>query len=156
MDFIYCRNRSTLDHHYSLSLDLFIDVSASDCNPWPYSLSLDHHYSLSLLCIVLLTWCDAQMISIPADSNNLFILHGMDFIYWRLIFDRNRWSPLLFLSISFVSFYIVVWWTNDIDTSCQQQLIYFAWHGLYLLTFQLVTATLDHRYFLSISFVSFY
>ena len=80
----------------------------------------------------------------------------MDFIYWRLIFDRNRSTldhhyslSLLIITtlfLSFESFYIVAWCTNDINTSCQQQLIYFAWHGLYLLTFQLVTATLDHHY----------
>ena len=56
--------------------------------------TLDHHYSitLSLLRIVLLLWGEEQMISIPAVNDNLLILHGMDFIYWRVIFffDRNR------------------------------------------------------------------
>ena len=117
--------------------------------------------SLYLHRIVLLTWCDARMISIPAANNNLFILHGMDFIYWRF----SLWlQPLTITTLPLSPSYRsinVVWWTNDIDTSCQrqlthfacwcqQQLIYFAWHGLYLLTCQLVSATLDHHYSLSL------
>ena len=70
MDFIYWRvifffdrNRSTLDHHFSLSLPL------------------DHHYSLSILRITLLSCCDGRMILIPAVNDNLLILHGTDVFY---------------------------------------------------------------------------
>ena len=159
MDFIYWRlifdrNRSTLDHHYSLSLDhhyslsllrvvlyrgvmhewyqyqlstttylfcmawtLFIDVSACDCNPWP-----------SLLSIIVVC---GRMMLIPAVNNNLFILHGTDFILWMFYYcDRNPWPSLLSLSPSYRSI-IVVWSTNDIDISWQQQLTYFYYLSLH-------------------------
>ena len=83
--------------------------------------------------------------------------------HYYLSLDHHSLSLLIIttLFLSFVSFYIVVRCTNDIDiscqrqfiyfASCQQQFIYFAWHGLYLLTFHLVTATVDHYYSLSLS-----
>ena len=70
--------------------------------------TLDHHYSitLSLLRIVLLLWGEEQMISIPAVNDNFLILHGMDFINWRLfLWPQPLIIITLLLFLSFVSFY---------------------------------------------------
>ena len=114
------------------------DVLCVDRNRWSSLLSL------YLIRIVLLSWGDERMILIPSVNDNLRILHGMDSIYWCSIICCNPWPSWLALYIFFVSYYYslslswssllsinVVWWTNDIDTSCQQPLIYFAWHGLH-------------------------
>ena len=110
-------NVSTATYLFFMAWTLFIDVSACDCNPWP-----------SLLSIIVVC---GRMMLIPAVNNNLFILHGTDFILWMFYYcDRNPWPSLLSLSPSYRSI-IVVWSTNDIDISWQQQLTYFYYLSLH-------------------------
>ena len=95
MDFIYwCFfSTTTVDHHYSLSIAVVSFHYRGVINEWyRYQLSTTTH-----LC------CMAWTLLIDGSSC-----------------DRNPWPSFLYYSLSpsYRSF-IVVWWTNDIDTSCQ-------------------------------------
>ena len=138
----YQYQQTATTYLFCMAWTLFIDV-------WFLTATVDHHYSFSLShSYRFISWCDEQMISIPAVNNNLFILHGMDFIYWRF----SLWlQPLTITTL----YYRGVW-TNDVDTSGQQQLIYFTWHGLHFMDVLLLWPQPLAITALSISFVSFY
>ena len=138
---------ATLDHHYSITFSLLRIVLLSWCDErmmllktiylfcmawtsfhlwWPQPFSAWCRYHLpTTTCLCCMAW--SQFIDV------LLFVAILDHHYFSL--SPSYLSITLSLSWSSLLSINVVWWTKDINTSCQQQLIYFAWHGLHLWTF---------------------